>query len=126
MEESKRNPELEPAGFDKSAEIASDSAGNLSSSIGKKTRINSKNDGKGSPQKGGKGNEKNFKKSEVNPEIPDIDEYSLGGFKYKLPDKKQRVVVASIVLGLNLLLIVAVGLYFTNLDFQHFIINVGR
>ncbi len=56
----------------------------------------------------------------------DIDEYSLGGIKYKLPGKKQRVLVGSIVLGLNLLLLIAVILYFKVPAFQDFIYHVGR
>ncbi|WP_320674219.1 hypothetical protein [Prochlorococcus sp. MIT 1341] len=56
----------------------------------------------------------------------DIDEYSLGGIKYRIPGKRQRIVVASVVLGLNLLLVLAVILYFNNPNFQNFIYHVGR
>ncbi len=49
-----------------------------------------------------------------------------GGFKYKLPGKRQRVIVGSLVLGLNLLLVAAVALYFYSPAFQEFIYNVGR
>ena len=48
------------------------------------------------------------------------------GMKYKLPGKQQRVILGSIVVGLNLLLLVAVILYFYNPDFQTYIYNVGR
>ncbi len=56
----------------------------------------------------------------------DLDEYSLGGIKYRIPGKRQRIIVASIVLGLNLLLLLAVVLYFKNPEFREFIYNVGR
>jgi len=49
-----------------------------------------------------------------------------GGFEYKAPGKRQRVIVASIVLSLNALLLVAVGLYFYVPAFKEFIYNVGR
>ena len=49
-----------------------------------------------------------------------------GGFKYKMPGKRQRVVIGSIVLGLNCLLLLAVILYFYNPAFKDFIYNVGR
>ncbi len=48
------------------------------------------------------------------------------GMKYKLPSRQQRIVVASIVIGLNTLLLIAVGLYFYNPAFKQFIYNVGR
>tara|TARA_Y100001968_G_C19217372_1_gene647894 strand:+ start:55 stop:300 length:246 start_codon:yes stop_codon:yes gene_type:complete len=48
------------------------------------------------------------------------------GMKYKLPGKQQRVVLGSIVVGLNLLLVVAVLFYFYNPAFQDFIFNIGR
>ncbi len=60
---------------------------------------------------------------------PDPEEVLLslpGGFKYKLPGKRQRIWVASVVIGLNALLILAVILYFYNPGFQDFIYNVGR
>ncbi len=47
-------------------------------------------------------------------------------FKYKLPGKRQRLIVGSIVLGLNLLLVILVAIYFYNPAFQDFIYNVGR
>ena len=48
------------------------------------------------------------------------------GLKYKLPGKRQRVVIASLVLGLNLLLLIAVVLYFYSPGFQEFVYTVGR
>ncbi len=50
----------------------------------------------------------------------------VGPFAYKLPGKRQRVVIASIVLGLNLLLVLAVVVYFYSPAFQSFVFNVGR
>ena len=49
-----------------------------------------------------------------------------GGFKYKLPGKQQRVGLASVVLGLNVVLLVAVILYFYSPTFHDFIFTVGR
>ena len=49
-----------------------------------------------------------------------------GGFEYKAPGKRQRVIIASLVLSLNALLLVAVGLYFYVPSFKEFIYNIGR
>tara|TARA_B100001250_G_C19692142_1_gene740807 strand:+ start:767 stop:1057 length:291 start_codon:yes stop_codon:yes gene_type:complete len=49
-----------------------------------------------------------------------------GGFEYRLPGKRQRVFLGSLVLGLNIILLIAVGIYFYNPSFQHFIYNLGR
>ena len=49
-----------------------------------------------------------------------------GGFEYKMPGKKQRIIVASLVVGLNMLLLVAVGLYFYVPGFKDFIYHLGR
>jgi len=49
-----------------------------------------------------------------------------GGFEYKAPGKRQRIIIASIVLGLNVLLLVAVGLYFYLPGFKEIIYNIGR
>ena len=48
------------------------------------------------------------------------------GLKYKLPGKQQRIIIGSIVVGLNLLLVIAVIVYFYSPDFQSFIYNLGR
>lgn len=48
------------------------------------------------------------------------------GFKYKVPGRRQRVLIGSIVIGLNLLLVISVLLYFYNPAFQDFVYNVGR
>ena len=50
----------------------------------------------------------------------------VGGFEYKTPTKKTRVFLGALVLGLNLILVLAVVLYFYNPSFQEFIYNVGR
>ena len=49
-----------------------------------------------------------------------------GGFEYKMPGKRQRIIVASIVVGLNFLLLIAVGLYFYVPAFKEFVYNLGR
>ena len=50
----------------------------------------------------------------------------IGRFQYKMPGKRQRVFIAGLVLGLNLLLVIAVALYFYSSAFHDFIYNVGR
>ena len=48
------------------------------------------------------------------------------GLKYRMPGKRQRLVVGSIVVGLNVLLVIAVIVYFYNPSFQEFVYSVGR
>ena len=48
------------------------------------------------------------------------------GLKYKVPGKRQRVIIGSIVIGLNVLLVISVLIYFYNPSFQDFIYNFGR
>ena len=48
------------------------------------------------------------------------------GLKYKVPGKRQRIIIGSIVIGLNVLLIVAVAIYFYSPAFQDFIYNFAR
>ena len=48
------------------------------------------------------------------------------GLKYKLPGKRQRIIISSLVVGLNLLLVIAVIVYLYNPSFQNFIYNIGR
>tara|TARA_B100000700_G_C14733265_1_gene709417 strand:- start:391 stop:702 length:312 start_codon:yes stop_codon:yes gene_type:complete len=48
------------------------------------------------------------------------------GVKYTLPGKRQRVILGSLVVGLNLILVIAVIAYFYIPSFQDFIYNVGR
>ena len=50
----------------------------------------------------------------------------VGPLKYRAPGKRQRVIIASIVIGLNLLLVIAVFVYFYSPAFQNFIYTVGR
>ena len=45
---------------------------------------------------------------------------------YTLPGKKQINIFGSIVLGLNVILVFLVILYFNNQKFHDFIFNVGR
>ena len=45
---------------------------------------------------------------------------------YTLPGKKQINIFGSIVLGLNIVLVLLVILYFNNNEFHDFIFNVGR
>ena len=45
---------------------------------------------------------------------------------YTLPGKKQINIFASIVLGLNIVLVLLVILYLNNQDFHDFIFNIGR
>ncbi len=49
-----------------------------------------------------------------------------GGFEYKMPGKRQRIIVASTVVGLNMLLLIAVGLYFYIPAFKDWIFNFGK
>ena len=50
----------------------------------------------------------------------------VGGFEYRTPGRRQRIIIGSIVIGLNLVLVIAVAVYFYNPAFQEFIYNVGR
>ena len=52
--------------------------------------------------------------------------FNVLGFQYRLPGKQQRIVIASVVLGLNVLLVLFVLLYFYNPSFKEFIFNFGR
>jgi len=45
---------------------------------------------------------------------------------YTLPGKKQINIFASIVLGLNMILILLVILYLNNQDFHDFVFNIGN
>ena len=47
-------------------------------------------------------------------------------FTYTLPGKKQINIFGSIVIGLNLILVLLVILYFNNKEFHDFVFNVGR
>ena len=57
---------------------------------------------------------------------PDVLVSLPAGLKYKVPGKRQRVLIGSIVIGLNLLLVISVIFYFYSPSFQDFIYNFGR
>ena len=65
-----------------------------------------------------------FKKSTSND--PDVLVNLPAGMKYKVPGKRQRVIIGSIVIGLNVLLVISVLIYFYNPAFQEFVYNFGR
>ena len=68
--------------------------------------------------------ENKFNKS--SPRDPDVLVNLPAGLKYKVPGKRQRVIIGSIVIGLNVLLVISVLVYFYNPSFQDFIYNFGR
>ena len=65
-----------------------------------------------------------FKKSSS--QDPDVLVNLPAGLKYKVPGKRQRVIIGSIVIGLNVLLVISVLVYFYNPSFQDFVYNFGR
>ena len=65
-----------------------------------------------------------FKKS--SPNVSDVLVNLPAGLKYKVPGKRQRVIIGSIVIGLNVLLVISVLVYFYNPAFQEFVYNFGR
>ena len=71
-----------------------------------------------------KGQGDKFKKS--SPNDPDVLVNLPAGLKYKVPGKRQRVIIGSIVIGLNVLLVISVLLYFYSPSFQDFVYNFGR
>ena len=50
----------------------------------------------------------------------------VAGLEYRAPGRRQRVVLGGVVLGGNLLLVLAVILYFYNPAFKDFISTVGK
>ena len=50
----------------------------------------------------------------------------VGGFEYKTPTKRTRVLLGSLVIGLNILLVLATALYFYVPAFKDFVYNIGR
>ena len=74
--------------------------------------------------KANKVKENKFKKSTSND--PDVLVTLTAGMKYKVPGKRQRVIIGSIVIGLNVLLVISVLVYFYNPAFQEFVYNFGR
>ncbi len=88
------------------------------------SKASNSNNSKNKSKKTDKNQEKQRKfKTQVD---PDVVVNLPGGLKYKLPGKRQRVVIGSIVVGLNVLLVLSVILYFYSPAFQDFIYNVGR
>tara|TARA_B100001029_G_scaffold158398_1_gene145031 strand:+ start:809 stop:1084 length:276 start_codon:yes stop_codon:yes gene_type:complete len=65
-----------------------------------------------------------FKKS--SPKDSDVLVNLPAGLKYKVPGKRQRVIIGSLVIGLNVLLVVSVLVYFYSPSFQDFVYNFGR
>tara|TARA_Y100001968_G_C18733316_1_gene425540 strand:- start:162 stop:437 length:276 start_codon:yes stop_codon:yes gene_type:complete len=65
-----------------------------------------------------------FKKS--SPQDPDVLVNLPAGLKYKVPGKRQRVIIGSIVIGLNVLLVISVLVYFYSPSFQAFVYNFAR
>ena len=57
---------------------------------------------------------------------PDVLVNLPAGLKYKVPGKRQRVIIGSIVIGLNVLLVISVAVYFYSPAFQDFVYNLGR
>ena len=57
---------------------------------------------------------------------PDVLVNLPAGLKYKVPGKRQRVIIGSIVIGLNVLLVISVLVYFYSPSFQDFVYNFGR
>tara|TARA_Y100001968_G_C19258467_1_gene668008 strand:+ start:394 stop:669 length:276 start_codon:yes stop_codon:yes gene_type:complete len=74
--------------------------------------------------KSNKVKENKFKKSSS--KDPDVLVNLPAGLKYKVPGKRQRVIIGSIVIGLNVLLVISVLIYFYSPSFQEFIYNFGR
>ena len=68
--------------------------------------------------------ENKFKKSTTKDQ--DVLVNLPAGLKYKVPGKRQRVIIGSIVIGLNLLLVISVLVYFYSPSFQDFVYNFGR
>ena len=80
-----------------------------------------------SKDKSKKTEEKQGKQRKFSSQVdPDVVVNLPGGLKYKIPGKRQRVVIGSIVVGLNALLVISVILYFYSPAFQDYVYNVGR
>ena len=69
---------------------------------------------------------KGNKFNKTSPKDPDVLVNLPAGLKYKVPGKRQRVIIGSIVIGLNVLLVISVLVYFYSPTFQEFIYNFGR
>tara|TARA_Y100001970_G_C13870634_1_gene668825 strand:+ start:146 stop:457 length:312 start_codon:yes stop_codon:yes gene_type:complete len=71
-------------------------------------------------------NQKNNSKSQSSKDEGEVLLSLPGGLKYNLPGKRQRVLLGSIVVGLNIILVIAVIFYFYSPAFQDFVYNLGR
>ena len=71
-------------------------------------------------------NSQGTKKKFITTNDPDVLVNLPAGLKYKVPGKRQRVLIGSVVIGLNLLLVVSVVVYFYSPAFQDFVYNFGR
>ena len=69
---------------------------------------------------------KNKSNTKSNGSDPNVLLNLPAGFKYKVPGKQQRIIIGSIVIGLNVLLVLSVALYFYSPGFQDFVYNIGR
>ena len=69
---------------------------------------------------------KGNKFNKISPKDPDVLVNLPAGLKYKVPGKRQRVIIGSIVIGLNVLLVISVLVYFYSPTFQEFVYNFGR
>ena len=69
---------------------------------------------------------KGNKFNKTSPKDPDVLVNLPAGLKYKVPGKRQRVIIGSIVIGLNVLLVISVLVYFYSPTFQEFVYNFGR
>ena len=84
--------------------------------------LDSKGKGKSSNEQKTTSQTRKFK----SPKDPDVLLELPAGLKYKVPGKRQRVIIGSIVIGLNVLLVISVLVYFYNPSFQDFVYNFGR
>ncbi len=50
----------------------------------------------------------------------------VGRLEYRAPGKRQRIIIAGVVLGLNIILVLAVVVYFKNPVFRDLIYTLGR
>ncbi len=94
--------------------------------IGQASKAKSKASTKSAKKPPNFSSKKNSVKSEQNSKEEEVLLNLPAGLKYKMPGKRQRVIIGSLVMGLNLILLIVVGLYFYAPGFKEFIYNVGR
>ena len=88
--------------------------------------IPSQNSGKASKDETKKPNKKKWaNKSDTNTESQEVL-LKVGSLEYKAPGRRQRVILGAIVLGGNLLLVLATVLYFYSPAFKDFIYTLGK